>query len=142
MDVGAAMISGIVGVAATTIIHSMLPVIGLPRVNLAGVLGTWFLEPGGKAAVLGLALHFTFGALFGVLYGWLWAQGIGSPDYQWGIMFGAIHGLIASAIVPALLHAFPRPREMLEGPLTLVALFVLHVLFGLIVSLQYRALVG
>lgn len=142
MEIGAAMLSGIVGVAATTIIHNMLPIIGLPRVNLAGVLGTWLLNPGGKAAVLGMTLHFAFGALFGLVYAWLWAQGIGSVDYQWGIMFGAVHGLAAAAIIPALLHVFPRPNDMLEGPVTLIALFVLHVLFGLIVSLQYRALVG
>ena len=142
MDIGAAMMSGVVGVAATTIIHNMLPIIGLPRVNIAGVLGTWVLDPGGRAAVLGITMHFAFGAGFGVLYAWLWHQGIGTLDYQWGVMFGAVHGLIAAAIIPVLLHRYPRPKEILEGPVTLVALFVLHVLFGLIVSLQYRALVG
>jgi hypothetical protein len=142
MEIGPAIMSGVVGVAATTIIHNMLPFIGLPRVNLAGVLGTWILNPGSRAAVLGLTLHFTFGAIFGLTYAWLWSMGIGSVDYQWGIMFGAVHGLIAAAIVPVLLHRFPRPNEMLEGPTTLIALFVLHVLFGLIVSLQYRAFVG
>jgi hypothetical protein len=141
MEIGAAAMSGIVGVAATTIIHSMMPVIGLPRVNLAGVLGTWLLNPGGQAAMLGLALHFAFGAGFATLYAWLWSLGVGAVQYQWGIMFGAVHGLIAAAVVPLLLHRFPRPKEMLEGPITLVALFVLHVLFGLIVSLQYRTLV-
>lgn len=141
MEFGAAVMSGMVGVAATTIIHNMLPIIGLPRVNLAGVLGTWLLDPGGRAAILGVTLHFTFGALFAVLYSWLWSIGIGSIEYQWGIMFGAIHGLIAAAIVPVLLHRYPRPKEMLEGPITLVALFVLHLIFGLVVTLQYRALV-
>jgi hypothetical protein len=141
MEIGAAMMSGIVGVAATTIIHNMLPIIGLPRVNIAGVLGTWLLQPGTRAAILGVVLHFGFGAGFGVLYAWLWSQGVGNISYQWGIMFGAVHGLIAAAIIPVLLHRYPRPKEMLEGPITLIALFVLHVLFGLIVSLQYRALV-
>lgn len=134
--------SGIVGVAATTIIHNMLPIIGLPRVNLAGVLGTWLLPPGGRAAVVGLVLHFAFGAGFATLYAWLWSLGIGEIDYQWGLMFGAVHGLIAAAVVPILLHRYPRPKEMLEGPITLVALFVLHLIFGVVVALQYRALVG
>jgi hypothetical protein len=140
MEIGAAMMSGVVGVAATTIIHNMLPIIGLPRVNIAGVLGTWLLNPGGRAAIVGIMLHFSFGAGFGVLYAWLWSLGVGSVGYEWGIMFGAIHGLIAAAIIPILLHLYPRPKEMLEGPITLIAIFVLHVLFGLVVSLQYRAL--
>jgi hypothetical protein len=142
MEIGAAMTAGVVGVAGTTIIHSMMPVIGLPRVNLAGVLGTWLLPPGGRAALLGLTLHFVFGAGFALIYAWLWSRDIGTASYEWGIMFGAVHGLIAAAVVPFLLHRYPRPKEMLEGPATLVALFVLHVLFGLIVALQYRALVG
>ena len=141
MEIAPALMSGIVAVAATTIIHNMLPFIGLPRVNIAGVLGTWLLNPGTRAAVVGIALHFASGAGFALIYAWLWSLGIGSVSYQSGIMFGAIHGLAAAAIIPALLHRYPRPKEMLEGPLTLVGLFVLHVIFGLVVALQYRALI-
>jgi hypothetical protein len=141
MDASAAVMSGIVGVAATMIIHNMLPFIGLPRVNLPGVLGTWLLEPGTRAAVLGMLLHFAFGALFGVVYASIWATGIGDVEYQWGIMFGAVHGLIAAAVIPALLHRYPRPDEMHDGPPTMIAIFALHVIYGLVVALQYRALV-
>jgi hypothetical protein len=141
MDTGAAVMSGIVGVAATMIIHNMLPIIGLPRINIAGVLGTWLLSPGTRAAVLGMALHFGFGAGFGVMYAWLWSLGVGSIDYQRGIMFGAVHGLVAAVVIPILLHRYPRPKEMLEGPATVVGIFVLHVIYGLVVALQYRALV-
>jgi hypothetical protein len=141
MEIGAAVMSGIVGVAATTIIHNMLPFIGLPRVNIAGVLGTWLLNPGARAAIVGMVLHFAFGAGFALVYAYLWSSGFGSIDYQWGMMFGAVHGLIAAAVIPILLHRYPRPKEMLEGPATVVGIFVLHVIYGVVVALQYRALV-
>jgi hypothetical protein len=141
MDAGAAVMSGIVGVAVTMIIHNMLPFFGLPRVNLPGVLGTWLLDPGTRAAIVGMLLHFAFGALFGLVYAAIWAFGVGDASYQWGVMFGAAHGLIVAAVIPALLHRYPRPDEMLDGPSTMVALFILHVIYGLVVALQYRAFV-
>jgi hypothetical protein len=141
MDAGAAVMAGIVGVAATMILHNMLPFFGLPRVNLPGVLGTWLLAPGTRAAILGMMLHFAFGALFGLVYASIWTYGFGAPEYQWGIMFGAVHGLIAAAVIPVLLHRYPRPDEMLDGPPTMIALFALHLVYGLIVALQYRAMV-
>lgn len=141
MEIDAAIMSGVVGVAATMILHNMLPFMGLPRINIAGVLGTWLLSPGTRAAVVGMGLHFALGAGFAVFYAFLWGAGLGSIDYQWGMMFGAVHGLVAAVIFPILLHRYPRPNEMLDRPATVIGIFVLHVIYGLVVALQYRALV-
>ncbi len=151
MNLLSAIIAGIVGTVVMTLVMQMAPRMGLPKMDIVGLLGSMFGAPGNRA--LGLLLHGMMGIVFALIYAALWAAGWGAPTWLYGLVFGAIHWLIVGAIMAGMpmLHAGIRSGQVpapgaymtrLGGAQAFMGGLMGHLLYGLVVAWLYGALAG
>jgi len=113
------------------------PIIGLPRIDVVSTLGSLAAPNKQDAVTLGGAMHFTMGILFAIIYAALWSVGIGSPTWWWGLIFGAIHGILVILLLLVVTRKFPQQPELFNGLPMMVAIMLNHMVFGLVVALVY-----
>lgn len=141
-----ALAYGVVGAAAMSVVAAGMRTAGIPiRIEL--LLGTLpGIAPGPTAFLVGLAIHIAIGALWGLLYGWLfetvWVHG-GAPT---GCILAVIHASLIGILIGLTpqFHPFvpeviadPGPYFANAGAKGVVAFYTLHLLFGAIVGGGY-----
>lgn len=141
MSVLAAVIAGLVATAVMTLLIYVGPMMGMPKMDMIGMLGTMFTEDRGQATIIGGVVHFMMGILFALIYAWLWSIGVGAATWLWGLVFGAVHGVLAIVAMPMMLNVHPRPPKMELGPMMVAGIMMGHLVFGLVVALVYAALI-
>lgn len=142
MDFISAIIAGILGTLVMTAMIYVAPMLGMPKMDIIGMLGTMFTPNTGTATIVGIVAHFMMGAVFALIYALLWSLGIGTPNWLWGLIFGAVHGVLAMITMPMMTKMHPRPPQMDSGPMMMIGLMMGHLVFGLVVALTYQFLAG
>lgn len=137
MDIWNAVLAGLVGTAVMTALIYVGPMMGMPRMDMLGMLGTMLTPNRGAAYGIGAVMHFAMGAVFAIVYAWLWSLGVGAPEWTSGLVFGLIHGVVAAAVMPVMLRMHPRPPEMTLGAIAILGLLMGHAAFGIVVGLVY-----
>jgi len=132
-----AIIAGSTGRMAMLLLIYGGPIIGLPRIDVVSTLGSLAAPNKQDAVTLGGAMHFTMGILFAIIYAALWSVGIGSPTWWWGLIFGAIHGILVILLLLVVMRKFPQQPELFNGLPMMVAIMLNHMVFGLVVALVY-----
>jgi hypothetical protein len=77
------------------------------------------------------------GILFAIIYAAFWSVGIGSSTWRWGLIFGAIHGLLVIVLLLVVMRVHPQLSELINGLPVMVAILLNHMVFGLVVALVY-----
>ena len=146
MRPGRAILFGVLGAAAISLLTAVLRAAGLP-LSIEIILGTLTgIAPGGAAFGLGLLIHLTMGALFGLLYAYLfeyvWAHGGATTGMLTAVVHASLIGIIIG-LTPQF-HPFipekmadPGPYFANLGVLGVVTFFGAHMLYGAIVGLGY-----
>ena len=118
MDVGAAVIGGLIGgavmIAVLYMMIGMLP--KQMKMNLLLLLGTMLVPVGAAAYVVGLMIHGMMSVVFGLAHGGvLEAVGVDSvgAGIGVGVLFGLAHAMIVGVMLGMmpLMHARIRPLE-------------------------------
>ena len=139
------------------------PFIGLPNIDIISILGSVATANKQAAVTLGGAIHFTMGIIFALIYAFLWSLGIGNATWWWGLIFGAIHGMLVLLLLALSILLYPRLSRMVSKqlmiesgaaasdrtqpllsqvvskPLIVVTVLINHMVFGLVVALVYTA---
>lgn len=148
MNLIAAIIAGMAGTVVFTVIMLLAPRMGMPDMDIVGMLGTMFNKEGNRT--LGWIMHFMMGIIFALIYAALWAAGIGAPTAVWGLIFGAVHWLVSGlmmGVVP-MMHAGVKAGTIeapgfymwnTGGMMSFMGGLIGHMLFGLTVALVYSA---
>ena len=148
MNLIAAIIAGMAGTVVFTVIMLLAPRMGMPDMDIVGMLGTMFNKEGNRT--LGWIMHFMMGIIFALIYAALWAAGIGAPTAVWGLIFGAVHWLVSGlmmGVVP-MMHAGVKAGTIeapgfymwnTGGMMSFMGGVIGHMLFGLTVALVYSA---
>jgi len=89
------------------------------------------------AVTLGGAVHFSMGVIFALIYVALWSMGIGSPTWWWGLIFGAIHGLLLILMLLVALQMFPQLSQLIPGRSVMFTILLNHIVFGVVVAVVY-----
>ncbi|MBM4422359.1 MAG: hypothetical protein FJ030_03075 [Chloroflexi bacterium] len=76
MNIIGAIVAGLVGTVAISMLMAMAPLMGMPKMAIWEMLGTMFSKEGNVS--LGWIIHFMMGVIFAIIYAALWAAGIGS----------------------------------------------------------------
>ena len=149
MNIAAAIVAGLVGTAAMSLVMVMGPRMGLPKMAIWEMLGSMFDSQGNNA--LGWIAHFMMGAVFALAYAALWSAGLGGPTLIGGILFGAVHFVIVGLMLGGIpmMHAgikagtaqAPGVLMLNGGIMGLMGGLVGHILYGLVVALVYAAIV-
>ncbi len=148
MNAVAAIVAGIVGTIVMTLVMVMAPKMGMPKMDIVGMLGSMFGAPPNRA--LGMAMHFMMGIVFALIYAAFWAYGIGAATWPIGLLFGAVHWLIAGAMMAGMpmMHKgiqsgkVPAPGAYMThngGMKAFMGGLVGHMVFGFVVALVYAA---
>ena len=145
MNVLSAVISGILGTLAISMVMAVAPKMGMPKMDIVNLLSTMFGKPN---LVLGWMMHLMMGVVFALIYAFLWSLGIGSPGWLSGLIFGAAHWLVVGlmmGLIP-MMHAGIKNGDV-EAPglwmtnqggmLSFVGGLMGHMVFGLVVALVY-----
>ena len=132
-----AIIAGSTGRMAMLLLIYGGPLIGLPRIDVVSMLGSLAAPNKQDAVTLGGAIHFSMGILFAIIYAAFWSIGIGSPIWWWGLIFGAIHGLLVIVSLLIVMRVHPQLSELINGLPVMVAILLNHVVFGVVVALVY-----
>lgn len=136
-----AILAGLIGTLVFTLLLYVGPMMGMPKMDIIGIVGTMVSEPGGTARVIGTVGHFMMGAIFAIIYAFLWSAGIGAVTWWWGAIFGVVHGAIIAFVgMPVMMSMHPRAPERQEGPKALVGTLMGHAVFGLVVAVSYAGL--
>src|SRR3989442_12158637 len=106
-----AIIAGSTGRMAMLLLIYGGPLIGLPRIDVVSALGSLAAPNKQDAVTLGGAIHFAMGILFALIYAALWSLGIGSAIWWWGLIFGAIHGVLVIVHLFVAIRVFPQLFE-------------------------------
>ena len=119
MNILGAIVAGIAGTLVMTMVMVMAPKMGMPKMDIVGMLGSMFSSEGNRS--LGMVMHLMMGVVFAVIYALLWNAGIGTVNLVWGAVFGAGHWLIAGVMMGGMAmrnragsewrHAGERPRQ-------------------------------
>ena len=151
MRSGRAILCGVLGAVAISVVSGLVRLAGLP-LGIEMFLGTVAgMAPGGGAFAVGLLMHLVIGGLFGLFYGYLfehvWSHG-GAPT---GVLLSILHASLlgfflgfAPAIDPAIPSqlADPGPYFAHLGAAGVIAFFGAHALYGAIVGGGYGHVVS
>ena len=132
-----AIIAGSTGRMAMILLIYGGPLIGLPRWDVVSMLGSLAAPNKQEAVTLGGAIHFTVGIVFAIIYTALWSIGVGSATWWWGLIFGAIHGLLVILLLLVFLRMFSQLSQLINGPRVMATIFLNHLVFGLVVAVVY-----
>ena len=146
MNVLSAVIAGIAGTIAISMVMGLAPMMGMPKMDIVDMLSTMFGKPN---KVLGWMMHFMMGVMFALIYAFLWSRGLGSSNWLFGLIFGAVHWLVVGMIMAMIpiMHVGMKNGEV-EAPgmwmtnqggiLAFVGSLLGHMVFGLVVTLVYN----
>lgn len=148
MNVLNAVIAGLVSTVVFTMILTMAPKMGMPKMDIVGLLGSMFGKPN---QALGWMMHLMMGVVFALIYAFLWASGIGAATWTSGLVLGAVHWLIVGVIMAMIpmMHvgiksgAVQAPGMWMTnngGAMAFMGGLVGHMMFGAVVALVYAAL--
>lgn len=146
MNILGAIVAGIAGTLVMTMVMVMAPKMGMPKMDIVGMLGSMFSSEGNRS--LGMVMHLMMGVVFAVIYALLWNAGIGTVNLVWGAVFGAGHWLIAGVMMGgmAMMHAGVKAGTVeapgvfmvnTGGMMAFMGGLIGHVIFGLVVALVY-----
>ena len=146
MNIFGAVAAGIVGTIIMTMVMQMAPKMGMPKMDIVGMLGSMFSADGNR--MVGMVMHFMMGIVFAVVYAFLWSAGIGTVGLLWGVLFGAVHWLISGVMMGgmSMMHAGVKAGTVdapgvfmvnSGGMMAFMGGLMGHVIFGLVVALVY-----
>lgn len=151
MRAGRAIVFGVLGAGAISLVSAVLRALGLP-LRLELLLGSLVgVAPGSGAFAVGLVIHLVIGGLFGLLYGWLfervWDHGGAGVGSVLAVLHAALIGMLVGLTpqfhpyVPEQI-ADPGPYFANAGIAGVVAFFAVHVVYGAIVGAGYGHVVA
>ncbi|MBK9123967.1 MAG: hypothetical protein IPM16_12755 [Chloroflexi bacterium] len=151
INVVVALFGGVIATVAMTALMAAAPMMGLPKMDMPGLLGSMFGAPGSR--LMGLAMHFMMGAVFGVVYAVLFNLVVGANPLPLGALFGTVHWIVAGTMVgmmPAMHAGIKSGRVQAPGffmmnfggAMGFMGGLLGHVVFGIVFALAYQVLVG
>ncbi len=148
MNTNKAFVAGMLGGVAMTLVMWMARTFMGMDVNLSMMLGTMFVQPPGTTAwIVGFIMHLVISGMIALLYAWAFEHVTHRAGWLVGLGFSLIHSIatgifmgMVSAIHPLIKSGqMPAPGYFManKGPMYVVALFMLHAIYGAIVGARY-----
>ena len=136
-----------VGLVATAVMTAMMyvaPMMGMPKMDIAQMLGSMFLPQGSTAFAVGMMMHFMMGVILTVPYALVWELTDLDVTSWSGLFLGLAHWMVALVMMPVIMTMHKEVRagrmpSMLKsgGMMAAAGLVMGHLVFGLIIGLLY-----
>jgi hypothetical protein len=142
MNIAGAIIGGILGTVGMVGFILACPTrAGLFKLDIAGYVGSIFTAKSTLARSLGMEILTFDGAVIAVICAYLWDNNIGSATWVWGLVFGAVLGVLSLLVMLILDRIHPRASriEFESKYIISLILWLGHLVYGLITVLVYNA---
>lgn len=146
MRPGRAILFGVIGAGAMSVVSALLRAAGL-GVNIELILGTVMGgAPSASMFALGLVLHLLMGGLFGLAYGYLFERVWDHGGASTGMILAVIHAALIGMVIGLTPQFHPAVPERIADPgpffanaglFGVLTFFGLHVLYGAVVGAGY-----
>lgn len=146
MRPGKAILFGVLGAAAISVITAVLRALGKP-ISIELLLGTLTgMAPGGAAFGVGLLIHLAMGAGFGLVYAVLFERVWVHGGAFTGMLLAVIHSSLIGILIGLTPQFHPMVPERLADPgpffanlgvVGVIAYFAAHIVYGAIVGAGY-----
>ncbi|MBI4318764.1 MAG: hypothetical protein HY675_09760 [Chloroflexi bacterium] len=149
VDAIRAALAGVVGTVAFTVLAYLGPVMGIPKMDIATMLGTMFVADPAAAFVPGMIMHFMIGVVLALGYVYLFERWLPGEGWLKGAVYSLVPWLMAMVVVMpmmALVHPMvrsgmmPAPGFFLAGMGTIMAplgSLIAHIVYGVVVGAVY-----
>ena len=156
MNVGSVFISGFVATVTLATIIAVAQGVGLTRINMPFILGTFFTSDRYRASWVGFVLYFVTGWMFATFYALVF-ENYGHVNWIVGSVCGVLHGaFVLTVLLPVLPGLHPRMASEKQGPTptralqppgflalhygkqTPIATMIAHIAYGAVMGLMYR----
>lgn len=130
---GKSTIAGLVATVAMTIVMLMAPFMGMPEMNIGGMLAGFM----GVPSFVGWAGHFMIGIILAIGYGQFFVSRLPGASWLRGILYGLFPWLMLQVIVNPMMGAgvfashTPAPALMVMGSL------LGHMVYGAVLGVVY-----
>lgn len=166
-NVGAALVAGLAGAVAMTLLMQMSAAMGMTRMpSMALIQGLMMTGDESKAKAIGTFTHLIMmgTVVFGLAYAALFTA-FGDAGVGTGLVIGVAHGIVAGVVMIMFGAMHPRMDAPVSGqtevvtrhagetritapglfaknygPMTPMGLIIGHAAYGLVVALVYRAI--
>ena len=147
----AAVAGGFIGTAVMTAMMMMSPQMGMPKMDMPGLLGSMFGTPGNK--MLGLMMHFMMGVVFAIIYAVLFATFTDANVTLLSVAFAVVHWFIVGLMMGMMpvMHSGIKSGDVsapglymtnIGGMLGFMGGMMGHIVFGLVVGIVYTLIAG
>ncbi|MGI8547270.1 MAG: hypothetical protein ACR2M1_08040 [Gemmatimonadaceae bacterium] len=146
MKTGKAFWAGVAGGIAMVVLMWMGRTFMGMHMNLSMMLGTMFLPMGAGAWIMGFIMHLIISGLIALIYAWGFENVTHKAGVWVGLGFSIIHAIGAGIFMGMVPAIHPRIPEMMPAPgfflssmgmMGVIALFILHFVYGGIVGAMY-----
>jgi|GEM_PF-1137131 len=150
VDLSNLIIAGLVGTAGMTFFMYGMSFLTDRVMKVIRILGTMLtfrttskgeLSDSSWATLVGTLAHYTVGLSFTLVYAEIWRAGLGVPTLRFGVVAGFVSGLVGILGWRVYFALHPQPPKNVPMKSYLLTLLVAHVVFGVIVTLTYQALI-
>ncbi|MDP8205221.1 MAG: hypothetical protein P9L92_01050 [Candidatus Electryonea clarkiae] len=132
LNILSAVIAGIAGTILMTLMMMVAPMMGMPKMNVAGMLSGFMHVP----LIMGWIAHFMIGTILGVGFAVAFANRGKLPGWLKGMLYGLIPWLMAQIVVMPMMGA-----PLFSGSLVMAMGSLMgHLLYGGVVGAVYRPL--
>lgn len=114
-NLDAVLLWGLVATALMTTILQGAQGLGLSRLSLPFLFGTFVTADRGRAVLVGSLLYLGGGWAFAMLYFMLFAS-LGQASWWSGALVGAVHGVFLLVSLPAMAQLHPRIASEYDAP--------------------------
>jgi hypothetical protein len=134
--------AGLAGTVLMTIIMVMAPLMGMPKMDIAAMLGSMLTgeppAPGSFAWIVGLALHLTIGTgVLSAIYALAKHYLPTSSPFAKGLIFGVIGWLVAQVMVMPMMGAGLFSSNMPQGAMMAIGSLMGHLIYGAVLGSVY-----
>lgn len=154
---GAAILGGLVGAVAMLMVIYMGKASGMTSMDLLKTLGTMVApkSTGNTTYGIGMMMHLMMGAVFGIVHAGLlhaFAPDTSGAAFGLSVLFGVVHGMLITAMMPLMLTAMhplvksgemPAPGVAMTGmgKMTPMGMIMAHAVFAIVAGLIYVAII-
>lgn len=141
-NLGRAIAAGLVGTLVMTAIMMMAPLMGMPKMDIAAMLGSMLSSappaPGSSVWIIGLVMHFMIGTVvlpigYAIVNGYLPTS---SPLAR-GVVYGTLVYLMAQAVVMPMMGAGVFSQNLPQGTMMTMGSLLGHLIYGAVLGSIY-----
>jgi hypothetical protein len=133
-NIGKAVLAGFVATVVMTMMMYMAPMMGIPKMDVAGMLSGMMKTPW----IVGMLIHFMNGALiFPLIYVFVFHNILPGPSFVKGMTWGLILFLIAQVMVMPMAGAGVFSSNSPNPLLSVMGSFMGHAVYGAILGMIY-----